>query len=73
MAWVEWRSVRHEYCERAGEGVDLEAQVAYPSDVQPDQPPRVLSHRCSLGVACNQFDRPTCCWAGTQPDHDPFR
>jgi len=72
MAWVEWKSVKHEYCERAGEDVDLEAQMAFPAEHLPDQPPRVLSHRCSLGLTCNQFDRPTCCWSGTQPGHDPF-
>lgn len=72
MAWVSWRAIKSERCEQVGEVVALEAKVVYPADILPDQPPRVLGHRCSMGMVCNQFDRPTCQWAGTLPDHDPL-
>lgn len=72
MPWVEWRPVQREFCDRVQEQVVLEAQVVYPSEILPDQPARVLGHRCTLGLKCNALDRPTCCWAGTLPGFDPF-
>jgi hypothetical protein len=51
--------------------VALESEVLYPMDFLPD-PPRVRSHRCSLGAQCNQFAQPACIWAGTNPNFDPF-
>jgi hypothetical protein len=72
MPWVEWRPVQRDFCDRVHEQVVLEAQVVFPPDMLPDQPPRVLGHRCSLGLQCNAMDRPTCCWAGTLPGFDPF-
>lgn len=57
---------------RIGEMVALEAKLVYPADIMPNQPPRVLSRRCSKAIDCNQLDRPTCCWAGTLPGYDPF-
>ncbi len=60
------------YCPHIKLEVALEAEVLYPVDTLPDLP-RVLSHRCSLGMQCNQFAQPTCVWAATNPDYDPFR
>jgi hypothetical protein len=52
--------------------VALEADLVYPADMLPDQAPRVLAHRCSMGLECNQDSRPSCLWAGTNPGVDPF-
>jgi hypothetical protein len=72
MAWVTWEAIRWQHCERVNERVALEARLVYPADTLPDQPPRVMAHRCSKAMTCNQFDRPTCCWAGTLPAYDPL-
>jgi len=72
MAWRGWEPVKSEFCERVGESVYLEAERVYAAELLPDQPPRVLAHRCSLGLDCNQFDKPTCRWAGTLPGFDPL-
>jgi len=60
------------FCEHAGEDVALETEVVYPAEFLPDQSPRILAHRCSHSLYCNQLSRPTCIWAGTNPDFDPF-
>lgn len=60
------------YCEHIRQQVALEAEVLHPADFLPD-PPRVLTHRCSLGDQCNQFAQAACVWAGTNPVVDPFR
>jgi hypothetical protein len=39
----------------------------------PDQPARITAHRCSNGLECNQEDKHSCTWAGTNPDFDPYR
>jgi len=67
-----WEPVREQYCDRVGKQVALEAELIFPAEFMPDQPPRVTAHRCSLGMVCNQFDKPTCCWAGTNPGYDPL-
>lgn len=72
MSQVVWRPVKRIYCDRIGEQVQLEAKIVFPADLLPDPPARVLAHRCSQGMDCNRFDKPTCVWAGTRPDHDPF-
>ncbi|MEJ2011109.1 MAG: hypothetical protein P8X64_02665 [Anaerolineales bacterium] len=72
MAWVTWKSIKAQRCERIGEQVALEARVVYPAEFLPDQPPRILAHRCSKGLECNQMDSATCVWAGTLPGYDPF-
>jgi hypothetical protein len=72
MARVVWEVVKAAHCDRVGELVTLEVRRVYPADVLPDQPPRVLAHRCSRALQCNQMDRPTCRWAGTLPGYDPF-
>jgi hypothetical protein len=72
VATLMWEPVREQYCERVECQVALEAELIYPAEMMPDQPPRVTAHRCSLGMVCNLFDKPTCCWAGTQPGYDPL-
>ncbi|MEW6094821.1 MAG: hypothetical protein AB1531_12745 [Chloroflexota bacterium] len=72
MAQRQWEVTQVCYCEHAKQQVALEAEVLYPIDHLPD-PPRVLSHRCSHGLQCNQMEKVACKWAGTNPDIDPFR
>ena len=71
MAERIWVVSKISYCEHVNDDAALEAEMLFPADNLPD-PPRVLSHRCSLGMQCNQFAQPACIWAGTNPDHDPF-
>jgi hypothetical protein len=72
MAWVMWKSIKEQHCDRVDENVALEARVVYAAEFMPDQPPRILAHRCSRGMECNQMNTPTCIWAGTLPGYDPF-
>jgi hypothetical protein len=72
MPVVVWKTMKNKKCERVQEVVSLEARVVYPADFLPDQPPRILAHRCSKGLECNQMNSPTCMWAGTLPGYDPF-
>lgn len=72
MAGKVWETIRVRYCERVRRDVSLEAQVVYPAEWLPDQPPRVIGHRCSYAFACNLDGRPSCIWAGTNPAFDPF-
>ncbi len=72
MAERTWEVSKVCFCDHVKREVALEAEVLYPADNLPD-PPRVLSHRCSLGMQCNQFAQPACIWAATNPDYDPFR
>ena len=67
--WIPQKTV---VCERANRDVVLEVEVALPPEILPDQPPRVLAHRCSYGASCNSMDRPMCAWAGSLPGYDPF-
>ena len=73
MSMREWQSVKFCYCQHVGLNVSLEAEVIIPSEILPDQPSRVLSHRCSNGLECNLDGRPSCIWAGTNPAIDPFK
>lgn len=73
MERVQWMPIRRMFCEKAGAEAALEVRMIYPPELLPDQPPRVVAHRCSLGVECNQLEAPTCCWSGTLPGFDPFR
>jgi hypothetical protein len=68
-----WQPIKVCFCEHIGEEVAFEAEMVYPADLLPDQAPRVLAHRCSQGLACNQDGRPSCIWAGTNPMVDPFK
>ncbi len=72
MAERIWEVSKVRYCDHVKREVSLEAEVLYPADFLPD-PPRVLAHRCTLGQQCNLFAKPACIWAGTNPDHDPYR
>jgi hypothetical protein len=67
--WVRQKMVK---CARVDALVALEAELVFPAEVMPDQPPRVLAHRCSHGMECNSFDRPVCQWAGSLPGFDPL-
>ncbi len=68
-----WETLKVQYCQHVNENVSLQAQVVYPAEFLPDQPGRVLAHRCSHGSACNLDDKPSCVWAGTNPCFDPFK
>ncbi len=68
-----WEVSKVCYCEHVNEQVALETEVVYPGEHLPDQPARVLAHRCSHGLSCNRDSRPACNWAGTNPGYDPFR
>jgi hypothetical protein len=72
MAIKSWETVKQQYCHHVCEDVCLEAEVVYPAEWLPDQPPRVLARRCSHGMMCNLDGRPSCVWAGTNPAYDPF-
>jgi hypothetical protein len=72
MSWVTWKPIKKGVCDRFGGEVFLEARVVYPATFLPDQAPRVLDHRCSQALDCNQLDKPACRWAGTLPGYDPF-
>jgi hypothetical protein len=67
-----WQPIKVCFCEHVGEDVAFEAELVYPAEWLPDQGPRVLAHRCSHGMYCNQDGRPSCIWAGTNPTVDPF-
>ena len=73
MAYRKWEVIKVSYCDHAGEEVSLEAEIIYPASYLPEQPPRIVAHRCSRGLACNSFRQASCCWAGTNPGYDPFK
>jgi hypothetical protein len=68
-----WEVSKSCYCEHVKGTVALETEVVYPGDYLPDQPARVLAHRCSHGMSCNQGSKTSCVWSGTNPGYDPFR
>ncbi len=72
MSVKTWQPVKQCFCQHVGEVVSLEAQVVYPAEWLPDQAPRVFGHRCSHAMTCNQDERASCVWAGTNPTYDPF-
>ena len=72
MSEKSWQTLKVQYCHHADEEVGLEAELVFPPEILPDQPPRILAHRCSHGLACNLDGRPSCIWAGTNPAYDPF-
>jgi hypothetical protein len=67
-----WEPIKICFCHHADQEVALEADIVLPAEWLPDQPPRILAHRCSHGVECNLDGRPSCMWAGTNPAIDPF-
>jgi hypothetical protein len=73
MAVKTWQTIKVVYCHHAMAEVGLEAELIYPAEFLPDQPPRVAAHRCSHAYICNLDNRPSCVWAGTNPTYDPFK
>lgn len=67
-----WQTIKVQHCHHVNREVGLEAQIVYPAEWLPDQPPRILAHRCSHAFACILDGRPSCVWAGTNPSYDPF-
>jgi len=67
-----WEKIKTIFCNHAGCEVHFEVEVIYPAEWMPDQPPRVLAHRCSHGVYCRMQDKASCIWAGTNPVYNPF-
>ncbi len=72
MSEKKWEVVKVLHCHHVNVEVGLEAQVIYPAEWMPDQPPQVVSHRCSNAFACRLDGRASCVWAGTNPAVDPF-
>lgn len=72
MATRTWQPIQTCYCHHLQRMVALEAELIYPAEFLPDWTPRVQAHRCSEGIQCNQDDRASCIWAGTNPNFDPF-
>jgi hypothetical protein len=72
MPEIAWEALKVQYCHHIDREVSLEAEMVYPPNLMPDQPPRVVAHRCSHAFACNLDGRPSCVWAGTNPAVDPF-
>lgn len=71
MAQKQWQIEKVHYCEQVGQQVELEVQVVYPADHLPDQPPRVIAHRCSKALECNHLDKMVCSYCFTNPDLQP--
>lgn len=72
MTVKSWQVLKVHYCDHVKKEVAFEVQVVLPPEWLPEQPPRVLAHRCSNGLECNLDGRPSCVWAGTNPVIDPF-
>jgi len=67
-----WEISKSCFCDRLNQQVTLEVERVYPGEHLPDLEPRVLAHRCSNGLECNQSTKSACLWAATNPDYDPF-
>jgi hypothetical protein len=72
MSEKTWEVISVRYCRHVDTQVGLEAEVVYPAEFMPDQPPRVYAHRCSHAFSCSLDGRQSCMWAGTNPLIDPF-
>jgi len=62
MAWESWRTVKRGRCEFADKEVALESRLVFAAAMMPDQPPRVLTYRCTGAENCERFDQTTCPW-----------
>ena len=71
MAEKIWKVEKSKYCEHVGHEVDIENEVVYPAENLPDQPPRIIAHRCSNALECNAVDKASCALCGTNPNLDP--
>lgn len=72
MAEITWEVSRSGFCDHVHREVALEVELVHPLDFLPD-PPRVIAHRCSLGMECNHSASTACLWANTNPNHDPHK
>ncbi len=72
MSVKSWQALKVCYCQHVAQEVAFEAEVVYPAEFLPDQPARILAHRCSQGMTCNLDNRSSCIWSGTNPAFDPF-
>ena len=70
MTQKQWQVEEVRYCEHVEHEVDLEVEVVYPTDYLPDQP-RVIAHRCSNALECNQLDKMVCAYCFTNPVQKP--
>ncbi|HKZ43996.1 MAG TPA: hypothetical protein VJZ78_03050 [Anaerolineales bacterium] len=73
MAFRNWEVIQTCFCAHVDQEVNLESELVFPAEFLPDQNPRILGHRCSKGLMCNQFSQSACVWAGTNPSYDPFQ
>jgi hypothetical protein len=73
MSAKSWEVSKVQYCHHVNKEVGLETQVVHPAEWLPDQPPRIVGHRCSEAISCNLDGRASCVWAGTNPTYDPFK
>jgi len=71
MAEKKWEVIKIHYCDHVGHEVAFETEMIYPIDFLPDAP-RISARRCSNAKECNMFDKPTCVWCGTNPNHEPM-
>jgi hypothetical protein len=71
MAEKIWQVEKIKNCEHVGHEVTIENEVVYPAEHLPDQPARIIAHRCSNVLECNMLEKPTCALCGTNPDLDP--
>ena len=72
MAERAWHVSKIQFCEHIGHEIALETEVVYLAEHLPEQAPRILAHRCSNALACNQLDKMACTWSATNPDHYPL-
>lgn len=72
MATEQWISIKTIYCKKAEAEASLEFLVVHPDEHMPDQPPRIIARRCSIGNECVIKDGCNCHWTGTNPLYDPF-
>jgi hypothetical protein len=62
MAWETWQTVKQERCSIIKKNAALESRLVFAADRMPDQPPRVVSYRCSYGESCTQSNKTMCPW-----------
>ncbi|MCI0521176.1 MAG: hypothetical protein L0Z70_13095 [Chloroflexi bacterium] len=67
-----WETIKTHYCHHVQAEVGFQADLVYPPEWLPDQPPRILARRCTQGLGCNLDERASCTWAGSNPGIDPF-
>jgi hypothetical protein len=73
VAQVIWHEIERRMCEHVHDEVSLEAKLVFPAEVLPDQPPRVLAHRCSHMATCRLREKTACQWAALIAGPSPSR